>query len=221
MKKFGRQGKYYKDSKSSENISKLNNDILYENQSWENDIDYEDPVDLQFLNQFQQKPNSNSNLNSTMKSNFKRNKDKEIYNTPKFNTERSNQNKNNSSSSYVKYIRLSELNDNNPYNCLDVSQLATDEEIRKAYKRLIIINHPDKGGDPYEFNRIHEAYQILSNPLTKKIVDTFGSISLDLVKNIITNDLISNKQLIDDINLCIQQNDYPQLYFLLNNNIKN
>ena len=219
MKKFGRQGQYYKDSKSMENINKLNNDFLYENQSWGNDIDYEDPVDLEFLNQFQN--TSNSNLNSATKSNFKGSKDKEIYNTPKFNTEKKSQNKNNDSSSYVRYIRLSELNDNNPYNSLDISQLATDEEIRKAYKRLIVINHPDKGGDPYEFNKIHEAYQMLSNPLTKKIIDTFGSRSLDLVKNIIiNNDLISNKQLIDDVNFCIQQNDYPQLYFLLNN-IKN
>ena len=218
MKKFGRQGQYYKDIKSMENINKLNNDFLYENQSWGNDADYEDPVDMEFLNQFQYTPNSN--LNSTTKSNFKGNKDKEMYNTPNFNTEKTNKNKNNDSSSYVRYIRLSELNDNNPYNSLDVSQLATDEEIRKAYKKLIVINHPDKGGDPYEFNKIHEAYQILSNPLTKKIIDTFGSRSLDLVKNIINNDLISNKQLIDDINFCIQQNDYPQLYFLLNN-IKN
>ena len=218
MKKFGRQGQYYKDSKSMENINKLNNDFLYQNQSWGNDIDYEDPVDLEFLNQFQNK--SNSNLNSTTKSNFKGNKDKEIYNTPKFNTEKTSQNKNNDSSSYSRYIRLSELNDNNPYNSLDISQLATDEEIRKAYKRLIVINHPDKGGDPYEFNKIHEAYQMLSNPLTKKIIDTFGSRSLDLVKNIINNDLFSNKQLIDDVDFCVQQNDYPQLYFLLNN-IKN
>ena len=201
-----------------ENINKLDNDFLYQNQSWGNDIDYEDPVDLEFLNQFQNK--SNSNLNSTTNTNFKGNKDKEIYNTPKFNTEKTSQNKNNDSSSYVRYIRLSELNDNNPYNSLDISQLATDEEIRKAYKRLIVINHPDKGGDPYEFNKIHEAYQILSNPLTKKIIDTFGSRSLDLVKNIINNDLFSNKQLIDDVDFCVQQNDYPQLYFLLNN-IKN
>ena len=214
MKKFGRQAQYYKDSKS---IEDLNND--FENQSWENDIDYDDPVDLQFFRQFQQSP-SKSNLNSSTKTNLKRNKDKE-YNTPKFNASKSNQNKNNSSSSYVKYFRLSELNDNNPYNSLEISQLATEDEIRKAYKKLIIINHPDKGGDPYEFNKIHEAYQILSNPITKKIVDTFGSISLDLVKIIINNDLISNKQLIDDVNFCIQQNDYPQLYFLLNNNIKN
>ena len=149
-------------------------------------------------------------------------KNNDIYSTPKFCTPNSaNKNKHNNSSSYAKYLCLSELNDNNPYNCLDVSQLATEEEIRKAYKKLILINHPDKGGDTDNFNKIHEAYQMLSNPITKKIIDTFGSMSLDLVKNIINNDLINSKQLIDDVNFCIQQNDYPQLYFLLNNNIKN
>ena len=180
MKKFGRQGQYYQDKKQ---INALENNDLYENQSW--NYDYEDPVDLEFLNEFQQKL-KDYNFNSKTNSNQKNNKN--IYNTPKF----SSLNYNNSSSYYrndnnssnnERYIRLSELNDNNPYNCLEVSQLSTDEEIRKAYKKLIIINHPDKGGDPEQFNRIHEAYQMLSNPITKKIIDTFGSMSLDLVRN--------------------------------------
>ena len=220
MKKFGRQAQYYRDSKSIENINNnINDNILYEAQQWNNDIDYDDPVDLEFFNQFQHLPNSD--LNSSKKSSNKKNKDK--YSSSKFYTPNSNNNsnQNNNSSTYVKYFKLSELNDNNPYNCLDVSQLATEEEIRKAYKKLILINHPDKGGDSDQFNKIHEAYQMLSNPVTKKIIDTFGSMSLDLVKNIITNDLINSKQLIEDVNFCIQQNDYPQLYFLLNNNIKN
>ena len=207
MKKFGRQAQYYQDSKSTKNIN--NNNIIYDNQSWTNDFDYEDPVDLEFQNQFQHIPDSC--INSSKKLNNK--KEKDIYNSPKFNSSKSY----NNSSSYVRYVRLSELNDNNPYNCLDVSQSSSIEDIRKAYKKLIIINHPDKGGDAEKFNKIHEAYQILSNPITKKIVDTFGSISLDLVKNIINNDLNKSKQLMDDINFCIEQNDYPQLYFLLNN----
>ena len=214
MKKFGRQGQYYQDKKQ---INALENNDLYENQSW--NYDYEDPVDLEFLNEFQQKL-KDYNFNSRTNSNQKNNKN--IYNTPKFsslnysNSSSYYRNDNNSSNN-ERYIRLSELNDNNPYNCLEVSQLSTEEEIRKAYKKLIIINHPDKGGDPEQFNRIHEAYQMLSNPITKKIIDTFGSMSLDLVRNIINNDLIKSNQLKEDINFCIQQNDYPQLYFLLNN----
>jgi hypothetical protein len=214
MKKFGRQGQYYQDKNQG---SDLENNDLYENQSW--NYDYEDPVDLEFLNEFQQKLND-YNFNSNTKLNQKNNKN--IYNTPKFSSSKYNNSSSyyrndNNSSNNVRYFRLSELNDNNPYNCLEVSQLSTEEEIRKAYKKLIIINHPDKGGDPEQFNRIHEAYQMLSNPMTKKIIDTFGSMSLDLVRNIINNDLIKSNQLKEDINFCIQQNDYPQLYFLLNN----
>ena len=125
MKKFGRQAQYYKNSKSIEN---LNNNNLYENQQWSNDLDYDDPVDLEFINQFQQIPNPNLNSSTKKSNNKKINKD--IYKTPKFNSTKSNKsssyfNKNNSSSTYVKYFRLSEINDNTPYNCLDISQLAS------------------------------------------------------------------------------------------------
>ena len=217
MKKFGRQAQYYQTTNTIDNIT---NNIFEDNQTWNNDFDYEDPADYEFLNQFQKKPNSN--LNSNIKSNNKKNRD--IYNTPKFNSSKFNNssssfknNNNNSSSSNVRYFRLSELNDNNPYNSLDITQLASQDEIRKAYKKMVVLNHPDKGGDPDKFNKIHEAYQILSNPITKKIIDTFGSMSLDLVNNIINNDLIITNQLIEDVNFCIRQNDFTQLYFLLNN----
>ena len=68
MKKFGRQAQYYKDSKTTEN---LNNNNLYENQQWSSEFDYDDPVDLEFINQFQQVPNPNLN-SSTKKSNKKK-----------------------------------------------------------------------------------------------------------------------------------------------------
>ena len=210
MKKFGRQAQYYHSNENTIPNDKYT--ILNINNS---DFDYEDPVDLEFINEFTQK--SNFKIKSNIKSSKK--EMKETYNTPKFNTPNSSysKTKNNNTSTNVHYIRLSELDDNNPYNCLDISQMATQDEIRKAYKKLIFLNHPDKGGDAEKFNKIHEAYEILSNPVTKNIVDTFGSMSLDLVKSILINDLLSNKQIIDDINFCIKQNDYTQLYFLINN----
>ena len=109
------------------------------------------------------------------------------------------------------------MDDMNPYNWLNVSQMASGEEIRKAYKSLILINHPDKGGSAEKFNKIHEAYEMLSNPVTKNIIDTFGAQSIELVQNILINNLLQNKGLVDDMNLCIKQNDFPQLYFLVNN----
>ena len=211
MKKFGRQAQYYQDS-NNYRINEKDN-TLYDNDSLNNiDFDYEDPVDFEFIQEFDKKSYEKSNIKP------KKEEEKEIYNTPKFNSfSSSTYNKYNNTSTNIRYIRLSELDDNNPYNCLDISQLSTQDEIRKAYKKLILINHPDKGGDAEKFNKIHEAYEILSNPITKSIIDTFGSMSLDLVKNLLISDLLSSKQIIDDINFCIKQNDYTQLFFLVNN----
>ena len=208
MKKFGRQAQYYQNSNNIKKNENINDNILYDN---ENDFEYEDPVDLDFIQELGKKSNSKFNTNT------KKEEEKEIYNTPKFNSFSSSYNKSNNTSTNIRYIRLSELDDNNPYNCLDVSQLASQDEIRKAYKKLILINHPDKGGNAEKFNKIHEAYEMLSNPITKNIIDTFGSMSLDLVKSILISDILSSKQFIDDINFCIKQKDYTQLFFLVNN----
>ena len=203
MKKFGRQAQYYNDIKYSSNEK----EILNVNP----DLEYEDPVDLEFIQEFSQKTNTKIKNKSSNK----------IYNTPKFNTNSfsasytKTQNDNNTSN--IRFIRLSELDDTNPYNCLEVSQMATQEEIRIAYKKLIFLNHPDKGGDAEKFNKIHEAYEILKNPVTKNIIDTFGSMSFDLVKTILINDLLSSKKLVDEINFSVKQNDFTQLYFLINN----
>ena len=208
MKKFGRQAQYYQNSNNIKKNENINDNILYDN---ENDFEYEDPVDLDFIQELGKKSNSKFNTNT------KKEEEKEIYNTPKFNSFSTSYNKSNNTSTNIRYIRLSELDDNNPYNCLDVSQLASQVEIRKAYKKLILINHPDKGGNAEKFNKIHEAYEMLSNPITKNIIDTFGSMSLDLVKSILISDILSSKQFIDDINFCIKQKDYTQLFFLVNN----
>ena len=208
MKKFGRQAQYYQNSNNIKVNESINDGVLCDN---ENDFEYEDPVDLDFIQELGKKSNSKFNTN------IKKEDEKEIYNTPKFNSFSSSYNKSNNTSTNIRYIRLSELDDNNPYNCLDISQLASQDEIRKAYKKLILINHPDKGGNAEKFNKIHEAYEMLSNPITKNIIDTFGSMSLDLVKSILISDILSSKQVIDDINFCIKQKDYTQLFFLVNN----
>ena len=203
MKKFGRQAQYYNDIKYSSNEK----EILNVNP----DLEYEDPVDLEFIQEFSQKTNTKIKNKSNNK----------IYNTPKFNTNSCSasytKTKNDNNTSNIRFIRLSELDDTNPYNCLEVSQMATQEEIRIAYKKLIFLNHPDKGGDAEKFNKIHEAYEILKNPVTKNIIDTFGSMSFDLVKTILINDLLSSKKLVEEINFSVKQNDFTQLYFLINN----
>lgn len=59
----------------------------------------------------------------------------------------------------------------NYYRILGIGIDAENEEIKAAYRILAQRFHPDKGGDPTEFRMIQEAYDILSNPLTKRSYD--------------------------------------------------
>ena len=62
----------------------------------------------------------------------------------------------------------------NLYEDLDIPKDASADEIRKAYKILAQINHPDKGGDNLIFKKINHAYRILKNSESKKRYDEFG-----------------------------------------------
>jgi curved DNA-binding protein len=50
------------------------------------------------------------------------------------------------------------------FNTLGVAPDASDEDIKRAYKRLAMKHHPDRGGDQSEFQAIQEAYSTLSDP---------------------------------------------------------
>jgi curved DNA-binding protein len=49
------------------------------------------------------------------------------------------------------------------YTILGVPRTATPEEIKKAYRKQAMDNHPDRGGDEAKFKQVTEAYEILSN----------------------------------------------------------
>ena len=59
----------------------------------------------------------------------------------------------------------------NYYRILGINIDAENEEIKAAYRILAQHFHPDKGGKHSEFLLIQEAYEILSNPRTKKNYD--------------------------------------------------
>jgi len=50
------------------------------------------------------------------------------------------------------------------YNLLGVDKKATTDEIRKAFRKKALKEHPDKGGDPDKFKTLSHAYDILTNP---------------------------------------------------------
>ena len=51
-----------------------------------------------------------------------------------------------------------------PYSILGVSRDASPEEIKKAYRKLALQHHPDKGGDEEKFKEIADAYNKITNP---------------------------------------------------------
>lgn len=61
------------------------------------------------------------------------------------------------------------------YETLGVSQGASQDEIKKAYRKLVMVHHPDKGGDPEKFKKIGQAYEVLSDPERRARYDQFGT----------------------------------------------
>lgn len=63
------------------------------------------------------------------------------------------------------------------YRVLSVEREASEEELRRAYRRLALRFHPDKNSEPgadAAFKRIAHAFQILSNPERRRIYDQTG-----------------------------------------------
>ncbi|XP_039035359.1 dnaJ homolog subfamily B member 4-like [Hibiscus syriacus] len=70
------------------------------------------------------------------------------------------------------------------YNILKVNRHATDEDLKKAYKRLAMIWHPDKNPSSKrpeaeaKFKLLSEAYDVLSDPQKRQIYDLYGEEAL-------------------------------------------
>ncbi|MEO5799844.1 MAG: molecular chaperone DnaJ [Gemmatimonadales bacterium] len=64
------------------------------------------------------------------------------------------------------------------YVMLEIGREATDDEIKKSYRRLAMVYHPDRNSAPdaeAKFKDISEAYQILSDPDKRAHYDRFGT----------------------------------------------
>ena len=63
------------------------------------------------------------------------------------------------------------------YAVLGIARGASDEEIKKAYRKLALQYHPDRNGAPdaaEKFKEVTEAYQVLSDPEKRSLYDRFG-----------------------------------------------
>lgn len=60
------------------------------------------------------------------------------------------------------------------YSTLGLQRGASDAEIKKAYRSLAMKHHPDRGGDEQKFKEISTAYDALSDPEKKRIIDMGG-----------------------------------------------
>ncbi len=60
------------------------------------------------------------------------------------------------------------------YAALGLRRGASDAEIKKAYRSMAMKHHPDRGGDEKKFKEISQAYEALSDPEKKRIVDLGG-----------------------------------------------
>lgn len=77
-------------------------------------------------------------------------------------------------------VKLKRFQSSNHYDVLDIEKNATQSDIKKAYKSLSLIHHPDKHSDASNvekrkqeeiFKRIQFAFQMLSDPVQKAAYD--------------------------------------------------
>tara|TARA_Y100000389_G_C17470594_1_gene530215 strand:- start:7629 stop:8684 length:1056 start_codon:yes stop_codon:yes gene_type:complete len=60
------------------------------------------------------------------------------------------------------------------YELLGIQKNASQDEIKKAYRRLAMKHHPDKGGDENKFKQITEAFEVISDEQKRMYYDKFG-----------------------------------------------
>ena len=69
-----------------------------------------------------------------------------------------------------------------------VYEITDEKAVKKAYRKLAMEHHPDKGGDEQKFREIHHAYKMLTDPsfaITEAKNKSKGQKNLDAVFNIV------------------------------------
>ncbi|CAG8741609.1 15410_t:CDS:2 [Rhizophagus irregularis] len=71
------------------------------------------------------------------------------------------------------------------YVTLGVQKSSTEEEIKKAYRRLALRFHPDKNPNAADqFKAITHAYEILSDPKKRSVYDKYGEMGVNMMDSV-------------------------------------
>lgn len=65
------------------------------------------------------------------------------------------------------------------YKILGVEKSASQDDVKRAFRKLAHEHHPDKGRKEEKFKEINEAYQVLGDETKRKQFDQFGSAAFD------------------------------------------
>lgn len=65
------------------------------------------------------------------------------------------------------------------YEILGVTPQATEEEIKKGYKKKALLYHPDKGGDGQKFQALSAVHLILSDANKRRVFDETGTLETE------------------------------------------
>ncbi len=61
-----------------------------------------------------------------------------------------------------------------PYKMLGVERDADEQAIKLAYRKAAKMAHPDSGGDAEQFSRLQAAFELLKDPVRRRVYDDTG-----------------------------------------------
>lgn len=88
------------------------------------------------------------------------------------------------------------------YDTLGIKPTASSEEVKQAYRKMAIKYHPDKGGNPKKFQKIHDAYERILDGTSKTskqtIAQSFNSMDM---RHFFKNYANLEKQMEEELNI--------------------